>query len=133
MDIPQDMLETFKESYDKARGCFYDVNGSEAEQARFRKEMAATAKENYEIFARLADERKDDGNNVPLVMAAIESMNQAKFLYMLAVESIADQKDPDLIVGLMQAEIYKRSTGILHQLYWEKYQSEQLEKSLSDV
>lgn len=82
----------------------------------------------YRAFAELAKLASDDGNTVPLVMAAIESKNLAREVFATVLAGMAAQKDPGEIIGELGASLLHVATGPLNMVMWEKFQQEQIEE-----
>lgn len=127
---PEELLELFEKSYDFAKEGFDEANSTVAEAERTRAKLMQCAESNYRAFKQLAERRDSDGNNVPIVMAAIESRNIAKEVFSMIVNGAVDGKDPDDIIGDISAKVFHLCTGPLNMMCWEKYIGEKIEEAV---
>lgn len=127
---PEEILELFEKSYDMAREGFDEANSTVAEAERTRAKLMQCAESNYRAFKQLAERRDSDGNNVPIVMAAIESQNIAKEVVAMIVNGAIDGKDLDGIIGDVSAKVFHLCTGPLNMMCWEKYIGEKIEEAV---
>lgn len=130
-EVPAEVLEEFDEAYDAARQSFSDINPTVGEAAELRAMLQKATDSSYQAFKLLAAHRIDDGNNVPVVMGAIEAKNLAKEIVFTVLERLLEKKEPSEIAGEVMASLYRQSVGPLNMLCWEKYQREQIEAELS--
>lgn len=129
-EASEELLELFEKSYDMAREGFDEANSTVAEAERTRAKLMQCAESNYRAFKQLAERRDSDGNNVPIVMAAIESRNIAKEVFSMTVNGAVNGKDPEDIVGDISAKIFHLCTGPLNMMCWEKYIGEKIEEAV---
>lgn len=131
-EIPQEYKDRFLETYKHVTELFHKVMPTQAEQERTRSALQKAANSNYEAFKSLADLATDDGNNVPLMMAAVESRNLAHEAFSRVMAGVMAAKDPALIIGELGSFLLAAATGPLNMTLWEKYQAEQIEAAVSD-
>ena len=130
--LPDDYEEQFRETYKQVMGNFKEVNPTQADQERARSNLQRAATQNYKAFKELAGLVPDGGNNVPLVMATVESRNLAKEVFGKVMGGIVEGKDPSSVVGEIGAFLMVSSVGPLNMTLWEKYQREQIEAMVSE-
>ena len=131
-EIPQAIKDQFLETYKHVTELFHKVMPTQAEQEQTRGGLQKAANSNYEAFKSLADLAADDGNNVPLMMAAVESRNLAQEAFGRVMAGVIAAKDPALIIGELGSFLLTATTGPLNMTLWEKYQAEQIEVAASD-
>lgn len=131
-EIPQEYKDRFLETYKRATEIFNKVMPTQAEQERTRSNLQKAANSNYAAFKTLADLAASDGNNVPLMMAVVESRNLAQEAFGRVMAGIMAMKDPALIIGEVGSFLLAAATGPLNMTLWEKYQAEQIEAAVSD-
>lgn len=131
-EVPEDIKEDFLRSYNDALSVFKHVNTTQADQDKVRKNLEVGSLSSYKAFASLAKYVTDDGNNVPVIMAAIESKNLAQDVFTKVAAGMLAGNGPELIVGELAAMLLRSSVGPNNMLMWEKFQQEQIEAMASD-
>ncbi len=131
-EISQALRDQFLETYKRVTEQFHKAMPTQAEQEQARSGLQKAANSNYEAFKSLADLAANDGNNVPLMMAAVESRNLAQEVFNRVMAGIVAMKDPVLIIDELGSFLLAATTGPLNVTLWEKYQAEQIEAVVSD-
>ena len=130
--LPDDYKEQFCETYKQVMGNFKKVNPAQADQEKARSNLQLAATQNYKAFKKLASLVPDGGNNIPFVMATVESRNLAKEIFGKVMSGFMEGKDPAKVVGEIGAFLMASSVGPLNMTLWEKYQREQIEAMASE-
>lgn len=125
--LPTELRDAFLEAYKHAVSAFKEANPTQAEQDMLRSNLQRSASENYNAFRTLAELVADDGNNVPVVMAATESRNLAKEVFAKVVAGIAAHKDPVEIIGTIGSFLMISNVGPLNMTMWDKFQQERID------
>ena len=131
-ELSQEYKDQFLETYKHVTELFHKVMPTQAEQEQTRSNLQKAANSNYEAFKSLADLAADDGNNVPLMMAVVESRNLAQAVFGKVMAGVMEGKDPAHVIGELGSFLLAAATGPLDMTLWEKYQAEQIEAAVSD-
>lgn len=126
-ELPEGLKDGFLKTYEHAVIAFKEANPTQAEQDKLRSNLQRAASESYSAFRTLAELVVDDGNNVPIVMAATESRNLATEVFAKVVAGIATQREPAELIGEIGSFLMRSTVGPLNMTLWDKFQQERID------
>lgn len=131
--IDEELVKLWAADYDKLKEELKNAPGKY--DITIPKVIEASAKKSRimsQVFKELANERKEDGNLVPVIMGYIMARNITEALMGSMLACAVTNQPPEEISRVFSSIIYKEMASPYATLQWECYQKDLIDEFLAE-